>query len=200
VSPQTALKVILSRPHPNTVTVQSCMCELKYIHLLEVHGPLITAQSAWKQFRFLPHRLSWKGTLTEYSTFEEPILYVWIGIWSSKDHLWTWVTWSGCQQFSSAFSGYHMDSWYSGVTHAVQSCTCELAQDHIVGVWSSVWYAWIRLILHAGHLTVQKGKDTYCNKDMCQASKRPSTYLGYDISFSGELLQNYMAVKHGETT
>jgi len=67
VSPQTALKVILSRPQPNTLTVQSCMCELKYIHLLAVHGPSIIAQSAWKQFSFLPHRLCekvhWQSTL-----------------------------------------------------------------------------------------------------------------------------------------
>jgi len=63
---------------------------------------------------------------------------------------------------------------------------------------SSVWYVWIRLTPHTGHLTVQTGKDTYCNKDMCQASKRPSTNLGYDISFSEEILQNYMDVKHRE--
>jgi hypothetical protein len=69
VSPQTALKVILSRPQPNAVTVQTCMCKMKYFRLLAVHGPSI-AQSAWKQFRFLPHRLSWKGTLTEYSTLK----------------------------------------------------------------------------------------------------------------------------------
>lgn len=44
----------------------------------------------------------------------------------------------------------------------------------------------------------RQGKDTYCNKDMCQASKQPTTNLGYDISFSEELLQNYMAVKQRE--
>ena len=134
VSPQTALKVILSRPQPNTVTVQSCMCEMKYIHLLAVHGPSIIAQSAWKQFRFLPHRLSWKGTLTEYSTFKNQPYMCELGYEALQticEH-----GWHGLAISSSAFSGYHMDSWYRGVTHAVQSCTCELPWDHTVEVQS----------------------------------------------------------------
>lgn len=100
VSPQTALKVILSRPQPNTVTVQSCMCELKYIRLLAVHGPSVIAQSAWKQFSFFTTQTLMKRYTDRVQYIQKPILYVWIGIWSSIDHLWTWMTWSDCQQFS----------------------------------------------------------------------------------------------------
>jgi hypothetical protein len=62
------MKVILSRPQPNTGTVQSCMCELKYIHLLTAHGPSI-AQSASKQSSFSSYhtdsheKVHWQSTV-----------------------------------------------------------------------------------------------------------------------------------------
>ena len=99
VSPQTALKVIISRQQHNTVTVYSYMCQLKYSSLLTVHGPSI-AQSASKQFSFpVTTQTLIKRYTDRVQYIQKQILYTWIWIWRFIEHLWTWVTWSGCQQF-----------------------------------------------------------------------------------------------------
>jgi hypothetical protein len=74
--PQTALKVILSRSQPYTVTVQVCMHEIKYSHLLTLHRPS-TAQSSSKQFCF---PVATETLMIRYTVrvqyIQKPILYV----------------------------------------------------------------------------------------------------------------------------
>ena len=92
-------------------------------------------------------KVHWQSTV-----HSKPTLYVWIGIWSSIDHLWTWVTWSGHQQLSlfrlphgllvqrSHTRSPVLYMWTAMRSHSwstirVQSCTLELDLYLMQDIW-----------------------------------------------------------------